>query len=112
MFALNDEGSYVFIGELISKNARNSNEDINVKKRNGKLLTGPLEFLDIRVRDDTGTIGARVDRFKYLAIGKKLLESVPIGSHLMIRARMGNGIRFAFMTNWKQLDIKKEDGDE
>lgn len=107
-----EEGSYVFIGELITKNARNANEDINVKKRNGKLLTGPLEFLDIRVRDDTGTIGARVDRFKYMAIGKKLLESVPIGSHLMIRARMGNGIRFAFITNWKQLDIKKEEGDE
>jgi hypothetical protein len=102
------EGSYVFIGELVSKNARNANEDINVKKRGGKLVSAPLDFVDMRIRDDTGTIGARIDRFKFASIGKELLESVPIGSHLLVRARMANGIKFAFVTKWKRLDSQEK----
>ena len=93
----------VFIGELIYKNARNANEEVNVKKRGGKMETGPLEFVDVRLRDDTGTIGGRVNRFDFAKIGKELLETVPVGSHLLIRANFYNGIRYAFITKWKLL---------
>ena len=94
----------VFIGELIHKNARNANEEVNVKKRGGKMETGPLEFVDVRLRDDTGMIGGRIGRWDYQRIGKELLETTPIGAHLLVRAKFFNGIRYAFITKWRRLD--------
>jgi len=94
----------VFIGELVHKNSRNINEDMLIKKRNGKVETGQLDFLDVRLRDDTGLIGGRINRFDYLRIGKELLEQVPIGSHLLVRAKFFNGIRYAFISKWRRLD--------
>lgn len=98
----------VFIGELIYKNPRNANEEVNVKKRGGKMETGPLEFLDVRLRDDTSTIGGRVGRFDYASIGKELMERVPLGAHLLIRAKFFNDIRYAFITKWKWLNEPQE----
>jgi hypothetical protein len=94
----------VFLGELVYKNARNANEEVNVKKRGGKMVRGPLEFIDVRLRDDTGTIGGRVGRFDFERVGRELLESVPVGSHLMIRAKFFNNIRYAFITKWRRID--------
>lgn len=94
----------VFIGELIHKSARNANEEILVKKRNGKLETGQLDFVDVRLRDDTGIIGGRIGRFDFNKIGKEMLESIPIGAHLLIRAEFYNNIRYAFIKKWKRLD--------
>ena len=94
----------VFIGELIHKNMRNQNEEILVKKRGGKMENRALEFIDVRLKDDTGTIGGRIGRWDYLKIGKELMDTVPIGAHLLIRAKFFNGIRYAFITKWKRLD--------
>lgn len=94
----------VFIGELIHKNARNANEEVNIKKRGGKMETGPTDFVDVRLRDDTGMIGGRVGRWDYDRIGRELLEKVPIGAHLLIRAKFFNGIRYAFISKWRRLD--------
>lgn len=99
------DGSCVFIGEVVYKNSRNANEEVNVKKRGGKMETGQLEFIDVRLRDDTGTIGARVGRWDYINIGKSLAETVPEGAHLLIRADFKQGIRFGFIKKWKRLDI-------
>lgn len=93
----------VFIGELIHKNARNANEDANVKKRNGKIETGPLDFVDVRLRDDTATIGGRIGRFDFQRIGKTLLEELPLGTHLLVRAAFYNGMRYAFIKKYKVL---------
>jgi DNA polymerase III alpha subunit len=95
----------VLIAELIYKNQRDANEDVNVKKRNGKIETGQTIFVDLRLRDDTGMIGGRINRFDYLRIGKELLEEVPIGAHLLIRAKFFNGIRYCFISKWKRLDV-------
>lgn len=94
----------VFLGELVYKNARNANEEVNVKKRGGKMERGPLEFLDVRLRDDTGTIGGRIGRFDFERIGREMLEGVPVGAHLMIRAKFFNNIRYAFISKWRRLD--------
>ena len=94
----------VFLGELIHKNARNANKETNVKKRNGKLETGPLDFVDVRLRDDTGMIGGRISRWDFQKHGKELLEKIPIGAQLMIRAKFFNGIRYAFISKWRRLD--------
>jgi len=101
-------GSYAFLGELIYKNARNANEEVNVKKRGGKKETGPLDFVDVRLRDDTGMIGCRIGRFDFEAIGRELLEKVPEGAHLLVRARFVKDIRFGFITKWKWLNKPQE----
>lgn len=94
----------VFLAELIHKNLRNQNEEILIKKRGGKIEKDPLEFLDVRLRDDTGMIGGRIGRWDFNKIGRELLESVPVGAHLMIRAKFFNGIRYAFITKWRRID--------
>lgn len=102
-------GTHVFVGEIVYKNARNENEEVNVKKRNGKLKTGPLDFVDLRVRDDTATIGVRISRFDHEKVGKHILETVPIGTHVLIRARFIKDIRFGFIQKIKILgdeDVK------
>lgn len=94
----------VFLGELIYKNPRNANEQVNIKKRDGKVLTGPLEYIDVRLRDDHGVIGGRIGRFDFNRIGRDLLEKVPVGSYLLIRAKFFNGIPWAFITRWRRID--------
>jgi hypothetical protein len=94
----------VFIAELIYKNARDANEDVNIKKRNGKIETGQTNFVDVRLRDDTGMIGGRIGRFDYDRIGRELIESVPIGAILLVRAKFFNGIRYAFIEKYKVME--------
>lgn len=94
----------VFLAELIHKNLRNQNEEILIKKRGGKIEKDPLEFLDVRLRDDTGMIGGRIGRWDFKKIGRELLENVPVGAKLMVRAKFFNGIRYAFITKWKRID--------
>lgn len=96
-------GSHVFLGEIVYKNPRNANEEVNVKKRNGEVLDGPLEFLDLRLRDDTGVIGCRINRFDYERMGRHIAENVREGAHLMVRCKFVKDIRFGFITNYKIL---------
>ena len=95
----------VFIGELIHKNPRDENEEIRVKKRGGKIVTGKTVFLDVRLRDDTAAIGGRIGRFDYERIGRELYESMPIGAHIMVRAKFFNNLTYAFITKWRRLDV-------
>jgi len=97
------EGTHVFLGELIYKNLRDSNEEVNVKKRNGKIETGPVIYLDIRVKDDTGFIGARIGRFDYKRMGVEMFENIKEGAHVLVRARFIKGIKFGFITKYKVL---------
>ena len=94
----------VFIAEVIHKNSRNANEEAEIKKRGGKIEKRNLEYLDLRFRDDSGTIGGRIGRKDYKRIGIDLLENVPVGAHLMVRAKFWNGIRYTFIQKWKRID--------
>lgn len=94
----------VFLGELIQKSHRDINEEVFVKRRGGKKEGKPYDFLDLIIRDDTGMIRGRIKREIFESIGKELLEKVPEGAHLMIRASFYNGIRYAYITKWKRID--------
>ena len=101
-------GNYVFIAEIVAKNSRNENEEVNVKRREARgkprMLTGPVEFLDLRVQDDTGAMLIRVNRFDYERIGRELSEQVELGAHLLLRVEMCKGLRFGYIKRWKRLD--------
>ena len=96
-------GSECFMGEIIYRNSRDANEELNVKKRNGQLVTGPTEFVDVRLRDDTGMIGARVGRYDFEKMGRKILQECPEGTKLLVRAKFMKGIRFGFIQKFKVL---------
>lgn len=96
----------VFLGELVYKNQRDLNEDMLIKKRRGKVIPPgkPTKFLDIRVRDDTEMIGGRVSVNDYERWGKDIVEKIPLGTHILVRAKFFHGIRYAFVVKWKVID--------
>jgi len=100
----------VFFGELIHKSGHSANDEVDVKKRDGKLAKGPLDYVNVKLKDDTGIIGGRVGRYDYKRIGRELLEEVPLGAHLAIRARFYNGIRYAFIMKWRRIDNAETGG--
>lgn len=99
----------VFMGEVIYKNSRDANEEINVKKRGGEILKGQTQFADMRLRDDTGTLGARIGRWDWLSMkngdpgGKHFIDTIPEGAHLLVRAKFFNDIRFGFISKYKVM---------
>jgi DNA polymerase III, alpha subunit len=99
----------VFLATMIRKNPHSLNEEANIKKRGGKVEVPPLEYLDLRLRDDTDAIIAKVDRWKYPEVGLPIVESVPEGAHLLIRATFWHrgGAEFipcAFIEAWRRVD--------
>ena len=94
---------YVFIGRLAYKAQRDSNEEVLVKRREGKRHEQPTTMLDMRLIDDSGQIMCRVDRFSFHKIGRPLMN-VEEGSFLLVRARFSAGIRFGFIQKVKVLE--------
>jgi DNA polymerase III alpha subunit len=108
------EGSYLILGELERKNARNANEETEIQKRRAKgkigqaaIETEDLEYLDLRIKDDTGMVGTRIGRWDYQRMGVEILEKVPEGAVLLVRARFKKGIRFGFIQKLKRIDEKE-----
>ena len=98
-------GSHLLLGEIIYRNLRDINEDVNVKKRGGKVEKGPQTFIDLRLRDDTGEMLTRITRFDYKAMGEDLFNNIPVGAHLLVRVKMCNGIKFGIIQRWRRIDV-------
>jgi hypothetical protein len=85
------------------------NEDVNLRKRDGVRAEGQSQFADMRLRDDTGQIGARIGCKDWESMqaggegGKYFLQSIPVGSRLLVRAKFFHGLKFAFVQKWKLL---------
>ena len=99
----------VFIAELVHKNSRDNNEEMFVKKRGGQLAPAPHTFIDMKFRDDTELIGARIKERDFERIGREILDKVPLGAHMLVRAKFWNGIRYAFVVKWKWLNKPNEE---
>jgi len=97
-------GSCLMLGEIIYKNLRDTNEDVNVKKRGGKVEKGQPIFIDLRLRDDTGEMLTRIHRFDYKKIGEELFNNIPVGAHLLVRLKMCKGLKFGIIQKWKRID--------
>ena len=118
-----EEGDFRYIvGRLTNKNPRNVNEDALIKKRKGYVYDpeknkGKMEYLDLRIQDDTGQIGGRITRESYLDIGVEITESVPLDTPILVRAQfkyrpLDSGgkefIPYAFVVKWMRLDEPRE----
>lgn len=90
----------VFLAELIYKKTKNENDIARIKKRGGGKWEPPLDYIDVRLRDDSDEIGGRIGRFNF----KRLGQLPDIGAHLLIRAMFFNDIPYAFIQKWRRID--------
>lgn len=64
----------IIIGVLRKLNPRDENEDVNVAKRGGKILSGPDKSLGMFLRDDTDECFCKISRWDYAKYGAKVLD--------------------------------------
>lgn len=103
-----DGSERVVLGQLTEKNLRDALETANIAKKGGVVTDFDRQFrywLNITIKDDTGLLIATVNRKQYERIGKQILESVPIGSTLLLRGRTGtDGVRKLYIEKWKVVE--------
>lgn len=87
------DGGFLVIGKLIEKNLRDHNEVVNLQKRGGKKMEGQSLFLNVTIEDDTGSITCGINRYKYLALGKPIVEEGKIGDWYLIKGNNRRGFR-------------------
>jgi DNA polymerase III alpha subunit len=80
------EAEFVYIGRLVGKDLRDHNEEIRVKRRNGKRWKGPTLFLDLDIEDDTGKVLTRIERYDFEEVGRPIWENAQPGTWWMVRA--------------------------
>lgn len=92
---------------------KDENEDINVAKR-GYKLTGQTQALNLRLSDDTDTIFAKVDRFKYETFGKGIIDRGRAGKALYaIKGTVPRNFRMIRVEMVRYLgDMEKDEVDE
>lgn len=67
----------------IKINPRDENEEGNVQRRGGSLITdGKTDFLQLRLADDTGTIMGKVNRFNFERLGEQIINKGRPGKSL------------------------------
>lgn len=77
--------SVLFLCTVVAKERRDENEMLRIQKRHGRKLTGPTEFLDMKVTDDTGAIiTLRVDRFMYEPLGRVMADNLIPGEDVLL----------------------------
>jgi DNA polymerase III alpha subunit len=79
------KGEYCFIATLKERNLRDLNETQSLAKRGGKLVHYNNLFLNLQMEDDTGSILATINRWKYDELGKPLMEEASDGHDFLIR---------------------------
>lgn len=100
-----DRDECLVIAKLTKKVLSDENEPIRVKKRGGKIMKGPTQFLDLMMVDDStdGAMRFRIRPEKYEALGKPILEGAAGGSWFLVRAWKISGIGMFIVKNIKQI---------
>lgn len=95
-----EEGSYLFIGQIFSKDLRDLNEYNEVVKRGGQILESDNLFLRLVIEDDTAQILTRINRFNFNKMnGQELYETLVEGeTWVIVKGTMSQG--------WRIIDIK------
>jgi hypothetical protein len=79
----------------IKLNPRNKNEEALVLKRGHRIESGPTEYLNMRLSDDTDTIMAQIGVYDYGSIGKRIVDRNRTGKALYaMKGSLATGIDF------------------
>lgn len=97
--SIQDEGDYIFIGKLISKNLRDLNEYKSVVERGGKIVKHNTLLLNFTVEDDTDSIICTINRWDFQKTGKIIAETAPIGQYFLIKGRITG--------SWRKINVDK-----
>ena len=98
--AIQEVGSYLFIGRLVDRNLRDLNEYQSVVKRGGKIVEHHTLFLNLTLEDDTSSIIATIDRYAYEAKGKTIAESGKVGEDWYL-------VRGAIAGKWRRINVRE-----
>ena len=82
------KGNYCFLGKLVSRNLRDLNETQSLVKRGGVVIEHHNLFLNLIFEDDTGSILATINRFKYPTLGIPLMEEQSDGKDFLVRGNI------------------------
>lgn len=98
------KGEYCFIGILKSRNLRDLNETQSVAKRGGRLEKRNTLFLNLLFEDDTSSILATINRWKYPLIGAPLMEQAADGHVFIVRGNiLEDGRRKIYINSIRRL---------
>jgi DNA polymerase III alpha subunit len=98
------KGEYCFIATLKERNLRDLNETQSLAKRNGRVIHFQNLFLNLQFEDDTGSILATINRFRYDKLGKILMEEASDGLDFIVRGEIReDGRRKIDISNLKRL---------
>ncbi len=80
-------------------NPRDENEAVNVARRGHEIKDGKTTSLNLQLTDDTDTIFAKIDRFKYADMGKAIVERGRVGKALYaVKGRVRGGSTFRMIS--------------
>lgn len=97
------KGSYAFIGRILRVQNRDKNSDADVAKRDGAKINGKSKFINLTIEDDTGSVGATINRFKYEDF-KWLTEQDMEGRDFFFRGNIINDTgKWLFLENVVEL---------
>jgi DNA polymerase III alpha subunit len=102
---ISDPGEYVVLARVQEKNLRDMNEHDALAKRSGRKITRNNLFLNLTLEDDTGSIKAKVTRYKYAEYGKPLVEGARIGDWYLFKGRIQDSEwRILYIDKWRRLE--------
>lgn len=102
----NEDGYYVVIGKLTTKNLRDLNEVINVQKRGGIVYEKDTQELLFSLSDDTGKIRCKIGRFKFEQWGRPIIEEGKIGDWYLMLGKVRKGFLSLNVEKWRKLERK------
>jgi DNA polymerase-3 subunit alpha len=104
------KGNYCFIGTLKQRNLRDMNETQSLTRRGGKMEVRNELFLNLTFEDDTSSILATVNRWRYPSIGKPLMEQNVDEKDFIVRGSIRqDGWRKIDIESIRMLDDEEED---
>lgn len=100
-------GEVRFLAKITSIKLRDVNEDVNVKKREGKVIKyGCLKYLDVTFSDDTDIIKGRINRDLYKKYGESIFKNNDKGKFFIVRGWCCDGFRYIIVKKIKKINEK------
>jgi DNA-directed DNA polymerase III PolC len=93
-------GSYLFVGKLLDKNLRDLNEYQSLVKRGGQVITDHTKFLNLILEDDTDSIVCTVNRYRYEALGRDIVETGREDKDWFL-------VRGKIRDKWRRIDVEQ-----
>jgi DNA polymerase III alpha subunit len=96
-----------FLAKTVSTSLRDMNEEILIKKRNGKVITeGCTSFLDLKFIDDTDTVQGRINAELFEKFGRQIMERDKVGSYYLVNGFCCKDFKYIIVKNIKLITVE------